>query len=138
MDTQITDCANRPDHRPVHPCLRGDYLLLGIAFPNRQQYHCASWSAGFGYILPKERNYSFGHCFSRQPDGPANACGRDSQRTSKHLPFLQIHLIPAPVSLRHRGFSCKEDISWQPHGSCLCTLAKGELPEPLSLQLSTM
>ena len=44
--TQITDCANRSNHRPVHPCLRGDHLLLGIAFPNRQQYHCTSWSTG--------------------------------------------------------------------------------------------
>ena len=55
MDIQITDRANRSDHRPVHTRLRGDYLLLGNAVPNRQQYNRASRSNGLGHILPEER-----------------------------------------------------------------------------------
>lgn len=97
MGIQIADRTNRSDHRPVHTRLCGDYLLLGSVFPNRQQHNRASWSNGPGYILPKERIDSSDYCVSRQSDGPAYVRGMDSQRTSRHLSFPKIHLIPAPV-----------------------------------------
>ena len=107
----------------------------GNSVPNCQQHCCAPRSNGSGHILPKERDHSFGHCISCQPNGAADVRSVDSRRTTRHLSFLQIHLIPAPASSWHRGFSYKGGNSWQPHGSCPYTLARDVLPEPQSPQL---
>ena len=89
----------------------GQYKVNDPAYnnsvPNCQQHCCAPRSNGSGHILPKERDHSFGHCISCQPNGAADVRSVDSRRTTRHLSFLQIHLIPAPVSSWHRGFSYK-------------------------------
>ena len=122
--------------------LKSDFILSlcelivgGNSVPNCQQHCCAPRSNGSGHILPKERDHSFGHCISCQPNGAADVRSVDSRRTTRHLSFLQIHLIPAPASSWHRGFSYKGGNSWQPHGSCPYTLARDVLPEPQSPQL---
>ena len=120
----------------VTSCFQVDYKDNSV--PNCQQHCCAPRSNGSGHILPKERDHSFGHCISCQPNGAADVRSVDSRRTTRHLSFLQIHLIPAPASSWHRGFSYKGGNSWQPHGSCPYTLARDVLPEPQSPQLSTM
>lgn len=107
MDIQITDRANRSDHRPVHTHLRLDYLLFGNSVPNCQQHCCAPRSNGFGHALSKERDHSFGHCISCQPNGVADVRGEDSGHPSEFFPFLKGNLIHTHVHVlsQHQKYS---------------------------------